>query len=179
MQRGFKIDDYFVGENTIYLFFLLCAGKGEAAHYLAECFMRDMGVRVNPETKEFFELLTLVIGRNLGDEESVNGLADDAIPPEIERCGASCASLIKHNQEEIAQLIADHKFLTLQDVVGYAKELDYLVRNIAHKSYIDCMRDGEGAEYKDLIPCVDLLDQDGNVIMMGEVIVPEACCTIM
>lgn len=181
-EMGIEKFDFIEVQRAINFFFILSAGKAEAASYLAECFERDIGVKVNQETKEFLEELTLVIGRNLGDEESVNGLADDVISPETLQCGASCASLIKHNQKEIAQLIASHKFLTLKDVIGYAKELDHLVQSISHHSYLNSMADGPDpldATYKNLLPHVELLDAEGNVVMMGEVPVPEGCCTIM
>lgn len=151
------------GDNSFFFFILLAAGKEQAAGYLADCYTRDLGTD-SSKTKDFHFELPLLIGDKLGDARCKEAMEGEILSDKrVEPCAEACTASILRNKAELGT------HATFKDIIGRAKLLDEEIKQMSGESYFETINDEVWLSYVN----------DVEVVITGDVPMPDACCVMM
>lgn len=128
-------------DKALWFFVFLSIGKIEAVIYLADCCNRNMGFTATSTTKYRLANFIANLGATLGDTDC-RELAEN-MTTELETAARKVAGYVEDFGKYFTQLQNEGKPIYLKDVLGYAKILDSIIKNVAGFSYLDNMPDSE------------------------------------
>lgn len=118
-----------IGERDVTwsMFLLLITGIREAAFYLASSLLHGFGTFKD----EFLTSLTISIGIKLHDPKTIELMEGKTpIADNIQLCAQQCVDRINYNSRTISD-----SDLTYQELIGYSKDFDNLVKSSGHSYY--------------------------------------------
>ncbi|MFU7502229.1 MAG: hypothetical protein ACE1S7_01965 [Candidatus Tisiphia sp.] len=127
-------------KNTAWNLYLhLISGKQEAASYLSECLRKGYGANKD----SFLADLTLAIGAELGDQESIKLVATMSISPQIPDIAKKCLLEIAEHKLGI-----EGREILWDEIMSRGKAFAYFVEKVTQHSYYQTIQESGAAGIK-------------------------------
>lgn len=110
------------------MFLLFTVGFKGAVFYLVSSFLNSLGTKAS----EFLTSLTISIGLKLKDEDVIELMeGEEPIDKDIQNCADKCVGKIVKN----SVTIRGKTNLTYEELIGFSKDFDQLVKTFGHSYY--------------------------------------------